>query len=228
MDKTHFERLFSTGRLARFYQAARQDAAEASALYAANIQLSESLYPCLAVVEVALRNALHRQLTYLCHSPDWYRQLSRHDRALADLQPELDRTEKYIRDRRETISADKVVAELTFGFWSSLFNRAYELVLWKQLRLAFPHLPKPDRQRATVSSTINAVRHFRNRVYHHEPVSWQLPQLWQQYEQVCALLGWLDPQLLTWLQPIDRFPTVWQAEQERRRATAGPPNITIP
>lgn len=32
MDKVHFERLFSTGRLARFYLAAGQDAAEASAL----------------------------------------------------------------------------------------------------------------------------------------------------------------------------------------------------
>jgi hypothetical protein len=222
MDKTHFERLFSTGRLARFYQAARQDTTEASTLYAANIQLSESLYPCLAVAEVALRNALHRQLSYLCRSPDWYSLLPAHDRALADLQPELDKAQKYIRDRRETLSTDKVVAELTFGFWSSLFNRAYELVLWKQLRLAFPHLPKPDRQRATVSATINTVRQLRNRVYHHEPVAWRLPQLQQQYEQVCTLVGWLDPQLLTWLQPIDRFPTVWQAEYERRARAANP------
>lgn len=216
MDKTHFERLFSTGRLARFYQAARQDTTEASLLYAANIQLSESLYPCLAVAEVALRNALHRQLSYLCRSPDWYLLLPAHDRVLADFRPELDKAQKYIRDRRETLSTDKVVAELTFGFWSALFNRAYELVLWKQLRLAFPHLPKPDRQRATVSATINAVRQLRNRVYHHEPVAWRLPQLKQQYEQVCTLLGWLDPQLLTWLQLIDRFPAVWQAEYERR------------
>ncbi|MGI4735875.1 MAG: Abi family protein [Janthinobacterium lividum] len=222
MDKTHFERLFSTGRLARFYQAARQDTTEASALYAANIQLSESLYPCLAVAEVALRNALHRQLSYLCRSPDWYRLLPAYDRVLADLQPELDKAQKYIRARRETLSTDKIVAELTFGFWSSLFNRAYELVLWKQLRLAFPHLPKPDRQRATVSATINAVRQLRNRVYHHEPVAWRLPQLRQQYEQVCTLLGWLDPQLLTWLQPIDRFPAVWQAEYERRERGATP------
>jgi Abi-like protein len=220
MNKTLFERLFSAGRLARFYQAARQDSGEAAALYAANIQLSESLYPSLAIAEVALRNALHRQLTYLCSSPDWYRHLAAHDRALAGLQPELDKAQKYIRDRHETISADKVVAEFTFGFWSSLFNRGYELALWKQLRLAFPHLPKPNRQRATVSATINAVRQLRNRVYHHEPVAWQLPQLWQHYEQVGTLISWLDPQLITWLQPIDRFPAVWQAERERRARVA--------
>lgn len=226
MNKTHFERLFSTGRLARFYQAARQDPAEAAALYAANIQLSESLCPSLAIAEVALRNALHRQLTYLCSSPDWYRNLAAHDPALAGLQPELDKAQKYIRDRHETLSADKLVAELTFGFWSSLFNRGYELALWKQLRLAFPHLPKPNRQRATVSATINAVRQLRNRVYHHEPVAWQLPQLRQHYEQVSTLIGWLDPQLLTFLQPIDRFPTVWQGEQERRARVATTPLAT--
>ena len=45
MDKVHFERLFSTGRLDHFYIAAGQDGAETSALYAVNIQLSEILYP---------------------------------------------------------------------------------------------------------------------------------------------------------------------------------------
>jgi len=57
-------------------------------------------------------------------------------------------------------------------------------------------------------------------MYHHELVAWRLLQLRQQYEQVCTLLGWLDPQLLTWLQPLDRFPALWQAEHERRTRPA--------
>lgn len=56
MDKAHFERLLSIGRLTRFYLAAGQDTSAASALYAANILLSESFYPNLVVAEVALRN----------------------------------------------------------------------------------------------------------------------------------------------------------------------------
>lgn len=45
------QRLFSAGRLTRFYTAAYQDEAEAARLYAANIHLSESLYPrvCLKI-----------------------------------------------------------------------------------------------------------------------------------------------------------------------------------
>lgn len=65
MDKKYMDRLFSAGRLARFYEVARHDTDEAAALYAGNIQLSESLYSSLAVAEVTLRNTIHRQLTYL-------------------------------------------------------------------------------------------------------------------------------------------------------------------
>ena len=216
MDKSYLERLFSAGRLARFYQAAYQDTTEAAALYAGNIQLSESLYPSLAVVEVALRNAIHRQLSYLYQTPDWYQQLGRQP-GLQGLQTSLDKAQDYICERRETVSADKVVAELTFGFWATLFNRAYEQLLWKQLRLAFPHLPKPERQRATVSAVVNTVRVLRNRVYHNEPIGWQLPALQAQHQQILQLIGWLAPQLLQWLEPLDRFPQVLQAEQARRK-----------
>lgn len=209
------ERLFSAGRLTRFYQMAVQDAAEAAALYAGNIQLSESLYPSLAVAEIVLRNAVHRQLSHLFATPDWYEQLGRRT-GLADLQPALDKAHNYILDRKETLSADKVVAELTFGFWVTLFNRTYEDVLWKQLRLTFAHLPKAERQRATVSVVLNTVRTLRNRVYHNEPICWRLPVLAQQHAQILQLIGWIEPQLLPWLQAFDRFPAVLQTEQQRR------------
>lgn len=211
------ERLFSAGRLTRFYQMAGQDAAEAAALYAGNIQLSESLYPSLAVAEIVLRNAVHRQLSYLFATPDWYEQLGRRA-GLADLQPALDKAQNYILDRREALSADKVVAELTFGFWVTLFNRTYEDVLWKQLRLTFAHLPKAERQRATVSVVLNAVRTLRNRVYHNEPICWRLPVLAQQHAQIRQLIGWIEPQLLPWLHAFDRFPAVIQTQQQRRAA----------
>lgn len=217
MDKAYMERLFSAGRLARFYAAAQQDADEAAALYAGNIQLSESLYPCLAIAEVVLRNAVHRQLTRLYGTPEWYQRLGQQP-GLMGLQPALDKAQNYILDRQELLSADKVVAELTFGFWVTLFNRAYEEVLWKQLRFTFAHLPKADRQRATVSVVLNGVRTLRNRVYHNEPICWRPKGLEQQHAHITQLIGWIEPGLLSWLQPLDRFPAVLQTEQARRAA----------
>jgi len=217
MDKNYMERLFSAGRLARFYEVAGHDAAEAAALYAGNIQLSESLYPGLAVAEVALRNAMHRQLTYLYKTADWYSVIGQQP-GLAGLQASIDKAERAIQGRNETLSADKVVAELNFGFWVTLFNRVYENALWKQLRLTFSHLPKAERQRATVSVALNAVRTLRNRIYHNEPICWKLRALAQQHAQTLQLIGWIEPQLVPWLQQIDRFPAVVEAEQARRDA----------
>lgn len=202
MDKKYMERLFSAGRLARFYEVANHDMREAGALYAGNIQLSESVYPGLVVAEVALRNAVHRQLSYLYQTADWHL-LVEQQPALRGLQPSIAKAQQHIRDRGEAVSADKVVAELNFGFWVTLFNRAYEDALWKQLRIAFPHLPKAERQRPTVSVVVNAVRVLRNRVYHNEPVCWNLQELAKQHEQTLQLIGWVEPQLLTWLEPLD-------------------------
>lgn len=211
------ERLFSTGRLVRYYEVAQHDTLEAAALYAGNIQLSESLYPALTVAEVSLRNAVHRQLTRFCSNEQWYRFLGQH-KGLTDLQLALDKAQLQIEGRKETITADKVVAELTFGFWTTLFNHAYEDVLWKQLRFTFPHLPKADRQRSTVSVVINAVRNLRNRVYHNEPICWRLANLSQQHSQTLQLIQWIEPQLVDWLQPFDRFAAILQQEQARRAA----------
>lgn len=169
------------------------------------------------MAEVVLRNAVHRQLTHLYKTEDWYLVLGDQTNGLPELQPRIDKATEYIAKRKEQVSADKIVAELTFGFWVSLFNSSYEEVLWKQLRLTFTHLPKADRQRSTVSVVLNAVRALRNRVYHNEPICWQLDVLVREHKQILKLIGWLDPQLVTWLASLERFPAVLAAEQQRRK-----------
>jgi hypothetical protein len=217
LEKNHADRLFSMERMARFYALASQDEAEAMRLYVGNIQLSGSLYPTLTLAEVTLRNAVHRQLARHFGTTEWYLQLGQTP-VLADLQPRIDKAQAYILERQETLSADKLVAELTFGFWVKLFNRAYENVLWKQLRYAFPHLLKADRQLATVSVVLNDVRRLRNRVYHNEPICWQLPQLQRQHQRLVQLIGWLAPQLQPLVQELDHFPEILRQEQARRGA----------
>lgn len=100
----------------RFYAAAYQVEAEAARLYVANIQLSESLYPSLALTEVVLRNAVHRQLTYLYKTGDCYLLIGDQTNGLPELQPRIDKATEYIMKRKEQVSADKIVVELTFGF----------------------------------------------------------------------------------------------------------------
>ena len=58
----------------------------------------------------------------------------------------------------EAQTAYKIIAELTFGFWSLLFNAQLQDILWKELRLVFASCPKPLRQRHNVSAALNQTR----------------------------------------------------------------------
>ncbi|HKK10318.1 MAG TPA: hypothetical protein VJ939_05745, partial [Bacteroidales bacterium] len=69
---------------------------------------------------------------------------------------------------KKAIATGRVIAELSFGFWTSLFDSRFEKTLWKNLRLAFPNCPKHIRQRKTMSSKFNGIRKLRNRIFHHE------------------------------------------------------------
>ena len=65
---------------------------------------------------------------------------------------------KQIIGRHESITPSKIVAELTLGFWVSLLNSEYERLLWKDLRRAFPFMPKKERNRKNVSAPLNTCR----------------------------------------------------------------------
>ena len=60
-NKSYFEKIFSTKRMER-YDRLYNDEKRAIAHYQCNIELAESFYPCLSILEVALRNALSREL----------------------------------------------------------------------------------------------------------------------------------------------------------------------
>ena len=84
---------------------------------------------------------------------------------------------------------------MTLGFWVRLLNAEYELTLWKPLRKAFPYLDKKHRQRNKVSAPINKIRDFRNRIFHHEPVSWNLDKLEETHNRIIMVMGWLNKDL---------------------------------
>src|SRR5439155_21624823 len=102
----------------------------------------------------------------------------------------------------------KVIAELTLGFWVRLMNAEYERILWKDLRRAFPYMIKHKRQRHNVSAPLNKIRNFRNRVFHHEPICWDLNFIRQIHIEILEVLDWINKDLQKWIQPLDRVPSV--------------------
>jgi hypothetical protein len=211
MDRIEFEKAFSKERMGRYF-AQWNDDEKAFLHYQWNIRLSESFYPVLSIYEVALRNSLDRELTRMYGSPEWYNNLS-NTPGLRDLSKEITRAMNHITKRGEQITPSKVVAELNLGFWTRLFNTEYELILWKDLRKAFPFMPKSDRKRANVSSSLNRIRSFRNRIYHNEGIAWNLKELEKQHRNLHQTLGWLNKRLPIYTNAIDRFPTLWPQVQ---------------
>ncbi|MDX5328315.1 MAG: hypothetical protein LPK06_05920, partial [Marinobacter sp.] len=64
----------------------------------------------------------------------------------------------------------------TFGFWTNLFSAAYDVnrnpnALWPVLlRPVFPQAPQGHRDRAKIQQKLLAIKTFRNKAFHHEPI----------------------------------------------------------
>ena len=206
MDRKIFERAFSEKRMEKYFKR-YSDTDKAIIHYQCNIELSEAFYPCINVFEVLLRNSINRELTKSLGREDWYVRFTSTP-GLTDLNKYIMQANKQIAGRKEYSSSSKIIAELTLGFWVSLFNVEYERILWKDLRKVFPNMPKRDRQRKKIAPPLNRFRTFRNRIFHHEPISWNMERVKQIHTEILTLLTWMDVDISAWFATFDRFDCV--------------------
>lgn len=191
----------------RYFALYPHDEQRAITHYRCNIQLSEAMYVSLSVFEVTLRNALCRELQQMTGRDDWYAVFP-NTPGLSNLNRYITQAAKQISGRHEQITSSKIVAELTLGFWVSLFNSEYERILWKDLRRAFPFMPKTMRQRKNVSAPLNRFRAFRNRVFHNESICWNIRRVSDIHTEIVEVLGWMNCDMPGWLAQSDRFQSV--------------------
>lgn len=191
----------------RYFALYPHDEQRAITHYRCNIQLSEAMYVSLSVLEVTLRNALCRELREMTGRDDWYAVFP-NTPGLFNLNRYITQAAKQISGRHEQTTPSKIVAELTLGFWVSLFNSEYERILWKDLRRAFPFMPKTMRQRKNVSAPLNRFRAFRNRVFHNESICWNVRRVSDIHTEIVEVLGWMNRDVPGWLAQSDRFQSV--------------------
>lgn len=176
------------------------------ACYVWNVALCETSYPTLHYLEVALRNSINEAASLSFEN--WLAPFS-----LILLDNERGKVdaviEKLVR-RRKPVNVGRIVAALEFGFWTSLFKSDYDQRLWPRLLIpVFPHMPARNRTRKYLSNRLTVIRHFRNRVFHHEPI-WHRPHLVQIHEDILETVGWIDPTIRDLAAAVDRFPAVYQ------------------
>ena len=191
----------------RYFILYPNDESRAVKHYQSNIKLTEAFYTSLSVLEVALRNALSRELKTMTGRDDWYA-IFANTPGLTNLNKYITQASKQIAGRHEQITTSKIIAELTLGFWVSLLNAEYERLLWKDLRRAFPYIPKKDRKRKNVSAPLNRFRAFRNRVFHNESICWNMKKVQEIHDELLLVLEWINKDLPEWLTEIDRLKNV--------------------
>ena len=203
----------SPERLSTYLRAVRGDRERALRLYTWNTAMSAAFYGPLQGLEVALRNAAHRQLGG-CYGADWY------DNPAAGLNAGcLDRIARAKEDvvrAGASIDPPRVVAELSFGFWISLLGSGgrtdptgrkadYEKTLWRPaLRGAFAFRRTLTRKQA--HGPLNDLRTLRNRIAHHEPIFAR--RLKEDYESILEVTGWISPGTRAWIERCSRVSTL--------------------
>jgi hypothetical protein len=160
--------------------------------YRWNMALCAAMHPALHLLEVALRNNVHLAIAGLYRTPAWY------DLGLTVLNAReaesIQKAKDELRRDGTPEEPDRLVAELNFGFWTSLFAVEYEQKFWPRLlAVTFPHIPKRHRTRSFIAGRLHSIRRVRNRVSHHEQVC--LPGLPQRYSEILETMGWLVPNL---------------------------------
>lgn len=201
----NIETTLSTERLSTYLAQTGADRKRAILLYECNSHLSESLYTPLQGLEVALRNSFQSQLEDCFARPDWYE--DRRSPLSALHRDMVLKAKTRLTEDGKPHDPGRVVAELTFGFWTAMVGKKYAHSLWVPcLHKAFPRKKVGRKQ---VHLPLDRLRKLRNRIAHHEPVLAR--DLAEDYWIILEVVGWICPDTSAWIAETSRFPSAHDA-----------------
>lgn len=193
----------SVPRFARYLVACKNDIEAALRLYGWNARVASAFLFPLHLFEISVRNAV-ANATAATYNADWpwvenferslprphYPHFSPHQEVLK------------VRKRHENPqSTGKVIADLKFAFWVSMFTLRHEPRLWQPyIKLEFPNAPAAmtvQQLRIRIYTVSDTVRQLRNRIAHHEPI-FDL-DLIAVYETIEEIIGYRCLDTLAWM-----------------------------
>lgn len=213
------EASFSPERLDTYLAVAQGDRERALKLYTRNTELSAAFYGPLQGLEVALRNALHRELTRL-YGAAWYDNLAAGlDRVALE---RIADAKRKIAPGGGTVTPSKMVARLfvrLLGLVARIGRpprrgrppgelRDDALAAGASARVPVPHAVT----RIQAYQPLNALRKLRNRIAHHEPI-FARPLL-EDHERIVEVTGWISPGARMWIDRHSRVPLLLAASDD--------------
>ncbi len=185
------QRTITTARLDRYLIEMQGDLDGALALYEYNLLVSESFYTVLQCLEVCLRNTLDECLS-VTYGADW---MTNSKAAFSfDAQNEILKSYQELGGN-QNLPHGAIIAQLKFAFWVGLLGPRYDATLWRQsLHQGFK--ATTGKKRSDAHGRINAIRRFRNRVAHHEPIYHK--DLTILHAEILEAISWMCKDTMAW------------------------------
>lgn len=224
MDYTTIKKYISSARLLSYEEVCNNDTQRALKLYQVNLRLSAAFYPLLSLFEIVLRNALNEELITHFNDPEWLK--NQRSGFMSD--PSLNyinnqgrqasndylkkSVQKIINNNRGGTTQGLIISDLTFGFWTELFEKTHFQILQGRPLQIFRYLPS-GMNRNQINKKLNGIRQFRNRISHHEAIIFDKDRNGQRifslseaktiYRDIQDLFSWLSLDFNAWTGKID-------------------------
>lgn len=220
MKYTDFVEVMTKDRMNRYLLACGGDSRKAMTLYRKNLKLSQELFTIISCFEVALRNAIDKQLTGTLGN-NWLKEAALTNGIFDNSDCKFTKLEinKAVGKLGSSYSHNKLIAELGFGFWRFFFAQHQFNATGRILLRIFPSKPK-----STVHKQYNAkfilkelaeLNEIRNRIAHHEPICFQSKRpikdttyVRQHYNLILHLFQWMQINETALLYGLDHINTI--------------------
>lgn len=217
--------------------------------------LAAAIFADIAIVEVALRNSVHRAISTR-YGDRWWAVggIPLDGRSEGDVNKAWRALPSHVRSRpNDSAVPGRLVARLMFGFWRDLLDSGgyrgaeprrssidYEQNWRDVVRLAFPggrvvaRLDGVSFTRAWALEQVSIVHALRNRVAHHEPLVRGFPLPGQSSVRVSAQEGFaaylkvarmIDFELASWLESNSEVPRILRSRPSAERRKLRAPRL---
>lgn len=170
-----------------------------------NIDLAGALVSCLHAAELALRNSLNDTLVNHFQTDMWFYEPNfLQSGQLMEFAKALGKVVK-----KPPPLAGRLVAELTFGFWTAIISSPYDY-FWKSngyhlFYQVFPNATGISRQ--DICAQFVEIKNLRNRIAHYEAI-WHMQDLQQKHQDIYQAIQWISPTLGQAIAAVDDFQAI--------------------
>jgi len=205
MRLSKIQKLISGARFNRYLIAVRNDTKRGIRLYKSNLKVANAFHSILVFFEVVLRNHLNEVLIEHFKDSDWA--IKKRHLLPYIMTKEILVIEKRLTAKRGFVTNSKIIADQSLSFWTEQLEKENFKKLGGCPIQAFRCLPT-HLNRANISSKLNQIRIFRNRINHNEPICFKANVIDFTYAEsvhqaIYEVLDWIDPDARRFLKGVD-------------------------